>query len=70
MAGILIYLKCWSKVGLESNIVENAKIRYGWGFNLFKMLKKIWLGSNIVENANIRHAQGTAGFFYYSKSKN
>ena len=38
-----------------SYIVENGKIRYGWGFNLFKMLKKAWLGSNIVENAKIKY---------------
>ena len=43
------------KVWLGFNIVENAKIRYGWGFNQFKMLKKFCLGSNIVENTKIRY---------------
>ena len=39
-----------------SYIVENAKISYGWRFNLFEMLQKVWLGSNIiVENAKIRY---------------
>ena len=28
-AGVLIYLKCWNKVTLESYIVENAKIKNG-----------------------------------------
>ena len=28
-----------AKVQLESSIVQNAKRRYGWIFNLFKMLK-------------------------------
>ena len=43
------------KVQLGSYIVENTKIRYGWGFNLFKILKKFGLGSNIVKNAKIRY---------------
>ena len=43
------------KVWLVSNIVENAKIKYGWQFNLLKMLKKVWLVSNIVENAKIKY---------------
>ena len=33
--------------------IENAKIKYGWLYNLFKNLL---LGSNIVGNAKIRYA--------------
>ena len=40
---------------MGSHIVENAKIRLDWGFNLFETLKKVWLRSNIVENAKIRY---------------
>ena len=40
---------------LGSYIVKNAKIRYGWGINIFEMLKKVWLGSKIVEKAKIRY---------------
>ena len=39
MAGVLIYLNCWNKIRLGSSIVYKAKIRYGWSFNLFTMLK-------------------------------
>ena len=79
-AGVLIYLKCWNKVRLGSYIVENAKTRYGWGFNLFEMLKRHWLGSNTVENHNIRYGWvpllfkkqklGTTGTLLYSKCWN
>ena len=35
--------------------IENAKIKYGWGFNLFGNLEnKVRLGSNISENTKIR----------------
>ena len=33
-------LKMLKKLRLGSSIVQKTKIRYGWGFNLFKMLKK------------------------------
>ena len=68
MAGALYCWKCKNKVGMGFSSLQNAEIRYGWGFMLLKMLKygtagvlvhlKCWtnvlLGSYIVENAKIR----------------
>ena len=54
------------KVRQESYIVKNAKIKQGWGFNLFKMLKKVWLRSNVIEIATIMYGWG----LYCSQSKN
>ena len=45
-----------AKVQLGSSVIQKAKIRYGWDFNLFKMLKKVCLGSNIVKNAKTRYS--------------
>ena len=33
-------------------------MRYGWGFNLFKILKKAWPGSNIAQKAKMRYGWG------------
>ena len=59
----------WSttKVRLGFYIVQKAKIRYSWGFTLFKMLKQGTVG--IVENAKVRYGQSTTGVLYCSKSK-
>ena len=36
--GLILLKMQKNKVRLGSLIVENARTRYGWGFNLFKML--------------------------------
>ena len=66
-----------AKVRLSFSIIQKAKIRYCWDFNLFKMPENILLGSNIAENAKIRHGWGlllfkkqklgTAGTLLYLK---
>ena len=43
------------KVWLGSYIIQQAKIRYGCGFILLKMLKNGRLGFYIVENAKGRY---------------
>ena len=35
--------------------IENAKMRYGWDFNLFETLKKVFLESYIVEDTKIKY---------------
>ena len=44
-----------AKVWLWSFIVQKAKVRYDWDFNLLQMLNKVRLGSYIVERAKIRY---------------
>ena len=41
------------------SFIENAKIRYGWGFTLLKTQKnKIWLGFYSNENVKIKYGWG------------
>ena len=48
-----------AKVRLGSYTIWNAKIRYGCGLILLKILKnattKVWLGTYIVQKAKIRY---------------
>ena len=51
-----------AKVRLGFYLVEKAKIRYGWGFNIFRMLKQgtaqVRLGFYVVQKAKIRYGWG------------
>ena len=51
-----------AKVRLGSDIVQKAKIRCGWHFNLFKILKNVRAKPYIVENAEIRYGWGLIVF--------
>ena len=55
MDGVFFHWTCWNKVLLGFHSSENAKVGYGWDFNLIKMLEEDTAGSYTVENAKIRY---------------
>ena len=77
MAGDLFH---WNKVELGIYVIENAEVRYGWGFislekpkqgtmkDLFywKGLTKVRLGIYFIEKAKIRY---DSGFILLKRSK-